>query len=449
MKRILFSSLLIFLSFSLSAQHVGIVRKNYYSQYFDTVLNMNVQQLDSSTIRLGAINTQTGNVTNIGPSEYTMSISLAGATANPYANQYFVSSGDHLLTFDISSGAISSNVPVNGALATSAFQNYRFNPSDTVIYGLVPDNYYSTVFDSLTMSWMQVLDSAFIRFASIDPQTGSYTLIGNANLDNVYTLAGNSIDPHQMIYYYSEVDTLVGVDLYTGAIFSQAAIQLPPNAFFENFTYSCADSSIYGLARQNYYVQVYDSVLMQYIDMLDSSTIRLSKIHPITGVVTYISPAGIGLGPTLNGSCFIDPTTMTYYFSTGSNLVGVSLLTGLITSSLVKNFQGGAHFFDMMRSTQNCFGAEKVRIQMPAAVQTVATSTDQLSVRLVPNPATDHLYVKSAVPVNEVKVYDLTGNLILAEKSASFNIAQIPKGLYSVKVTNIAGQITVVKLLKQ
>ncbi|MCC7029664.1 MAG: T9SS type A sorting domain-containing protein [Chitinophagaceae bacterium] len=448
MKSIYFSCLLIALSVSSIAQHVGIVRKNFYSQYYDSVLNINVQMFDSSTIRLGSVNTQTGNVTNLGGAEYTMNINLTGATVDPYANRYFVSSGNNLLTFDIANGALAGNAPISGPLATSAFQNYRFNPSDTVIYGLVPDNYYSTYFDSLTMSLVQVLDSAHIRFASIDPVSGIYALIGNAHLDNVYTLAGNSIDPHQMVFYYSAVDTLVGIDLYTGSVYSQAAIQLPPHAFFENFTYSCADSSIYGLTRQNYFVTVYDSVLQQFVDLLDSTTIRLSKIDPATGIVSYISPSGIALGATLNGSCFIDPNTMTYYFSTGPDLVGVSLLTGLITTSVVKTFQGGATFFDMMRSTQNCFGSEKVRTQI-ATTSSALSDVSPTMLRIVPNPAHDYFSIQSAVPVSAMNVYDLAGKLLLSSSAPSLNIRDLPPGLYSVKLTHNTGEVSVLKLLKQ
>ncbi|MBK7040298.1 MAG: hypothetical protein IPH46_07455 [Bacteroidetes bacterium] len=76
---------------------------------------------------------------------------------------------------------------------------------------------------------------------------------------------------------------IVGVDLYTGNIFSQPAIQLPADTYFENFTYSCADTAIYGLARKNYYSTYYDSLLQMTMTVFDSATSRLSKIDPNTG----------------------------------------------------------------------------------------------------------------------------------------------------------------------
>jgi hypothetical protein len=61
---------------------------------------------------------------------------------------------------------------------------------------MVPNNFYSSYFDSTVMTTIEVLDSTQIRFASIDPVSGQYSLIGNSSNSNIYTLAGNSIDPY-------------------------------------------------------------------------------------------------------------------------------------------------------------------------------------------------------------------------------------------------------------
>lgn len=437
----------IFCYSSLDAQHIGMVRKNYISTYFDSLLNVNIDVLDSSTIRLGSINANTGAVTNIGP-EYNSVISLAGATINPYANQYHISNGYNFLSFDIGNGTIVGNAPITGAFPTTAFQNFRFNTSDTLIYGFVPNNFYSMVYDSITMTNIQVLDSTHLRFATINPISGQYSLIGNGNLGNMYTLAGNSIDPHQMLYYYSAVDTFVGVDLYTGNIYSQVSIQLPANTYFENFTYSCADTTIYGLTRTNYYSTYYDSVLQMTMTVFDSATSRLSKIDPNTGVVTIISPTSIGFGGTLNGGSFIDPVTMTYYFSTGTNIVGVSLQTGLISSSVVKTFQSGAMYFDMMRSTQNCYGALKVRQNAATSVSNALT-TAPLSIQIIPNPATDRITIQSSLPISHIALHDLNGTMVMQSKEPNFNISTLATGIYFAKVSAKDGNVSTIKLFKQ
>lgn len=429
------------------AQNAGIIRKNYMSSYFDSMLNMQVTVFDSATIRLGRVDPLTGNVINIGSTAYNMGINLNGATVDPYSNHYYIGSGFNLLTFDMLSGNLVNNVPITGNIPTGSFQNYRFNPADSVVYGLVPENFYSTYYDSLTMSFIQVLDSARIRFASIDPVSGQYTLIGNTSYKNVYTLAGNSIDPHQMLYYYSAVDTLVAIDIYNGSLFSEAAIQLPPGALFENFTYSCADTSIYGLTRQNYFSTVYDSILMDFVTVIDSTTFRLSKVNPATGAVTFISPADIGIGGTLTGSCFIDPATMTYYFSSGANLIGVSLTTGLITSSLPFTFQSGAFAFDVMRGVQNCYGAAKVRDITVTDIPGIIASPD-VEITLVPNPANESFRVVTAEQLKSITLIDLTGKTILTSTNNTIDLAAVSSGLYFVKVQTMDGRILQQKLIR-
>ncbi len=447
MKRILVTFIVLFAVSFVHAQHVGIVRKNYFTTYYDSLLNENIDVFDSATIRLGSIDPITGVVTNLGNIQYNTGINLNGATLDPYLNAYYISSGFNLLTFDIGTGNIINTVPITGALQTGAFQNYRFNPSDSVIYGLVPNNFYSMYYDSLSMTYIQVLDSSHIRFGSIDPSTGQYTLIGNTPYKNVYTLAGNSIDPHQMVYYYSAVDTLVAIDLYTGGLFSQVGIQLPPYAIFENFTYSCVDTSIYGLTRQNFISSVYDSLLMDYIDVIDSVTFRLSKIDPNTGLVTFISPYNIAIGATLTGGCFIDPTSMIYYFSSGNEIVGVSLTTGLVVSSVPKVLPSGAIAFDMMRSTQNCMGASKVRENVPATILQNA-SVISASLQLTPNPAQQVLNIITSEPYEQIELLDMAGRSVMTTTDKTLAISALADGIYFVRVQTTNGQVLLGKFVK-
>ena len=133
------------------------------------MLMTDIEVLDSATIQLGSINPVTGVVLPIGSTAYNSGINLNGATLNPYADQYYIGSGMNMLTFDMNSGDITNNVPISGSLPSSSFQNIRFNPIDTIIYGMVPNNFYSSYFDTITMSTIEVLDSTQIRFGSLNP----------------------------------------------------------------------------------------------------------------------------------------------------------------------------------------------------------------------------------------------------------------------------------------
>jgi hypothetical protein len=406
----------------------------------------NIEILDSSTIRLGNINPITGTVSNIGNSEYKSGINLNGATIDPYLNRYYIGSGFNLLTFDINSGDIINNVPIYGSTLSASFQNFRFNNSDSTIYGMIPINFYSNYFDSSLMTYIEVLDSTQIRFASINPTTGQYTIIGNTSLNSPYTLAGNSIDPYQMLYYYSAVDSLIGIDIYTGSKYSETPILLPANGIFENIAYSCIDKSIYGLTRQNYVSTVFDSLYMDYIDVIDSTTFRLSKINPNTGVVTFISPNNIGAGGNLTGGAFVDPGSMTYFFSNGNNIVGVSLVTGLITSSVPKSFESGAFSLDMMRSTQNCFDATALRLNSKPDVD----GGNNLNAEgvLFPNPAHNEITLKTTASIGNIKIFDSKGRLVLVSKQKTIDIFGLPSGIYFVKVITLNGGVFTDKFVK-
>jgi hypothetical protein len=430
----------------LIAQNVGIVRKNYYSYYYDSTVMEKIDVLDSSTFRLGSIDPYNGVVTNIGNAEYNSSVNLNGATIDSYLNRYYIGSGQNLLTFDINSGNIINNVPIFGSKAATGFQNLRFNHSDSKIYGLLPINYYSYIYDSTLMGNIEILDSTQIRFASINPSTGQYTIIGNTSYSNMYTLAGNSIDPYQMLYYYSAVDTLIGIDLYTGAKFSAVPIQLPPHGIFENIAYSCIDTSVYGLTRQNYISYVYDSIIMEYAFIIDSTTFRLSKINPNTGVVTFVSPSNIGAGGNLTGGAFIDPNSMTYFFSHGNKIVGVSLNTGLISSSVSKSFDSGAFAFDMMRSTQNCMNAAAIRVNNPIGIsETVNYNLDGF---IFPNPAQNKISITLNVAINKIEILNPKGQLIIEQKDNLIDISNLQSGIYFVKVITENGELFSSKFIK-
>ncbi|MBM3171832.1 MAG: T9SS type A sorting domain-containing protein [Bacteroidetes bacterium] len=346
----------------------------------------------------------------------------------------------------MNSGDLINTIPITGSFPTASFQNYRFNPSDSIIYGMVPNNFYSSYFDSISMTTIDVLDSSQIRFASLNPQTGVYTLIGNTSFDNLYTLAGNSIDPFQMVYYYSAVDTLIGIDVYSGSLFSAVPIQLPPNGIFENIAYSCADTSIYGLTRQNYTSVVYDSLFMMNVEVIDSTTFRLSKIDPNTGAITFVSPYNIQAGGNLTGGAYIDPNAMTYFFNNGNQIVGVSLITGLITSTATKSYPSGEIAIDMMRSNLNCFGASKTRLDTALGIEGI---NGPAHVQLFPNPTSSTLSILANAAIKETAIVDIMGKEMFRSSQNSMDVSTLPSGFYIVNVYTETGRLISGKLIKQ
>ncbi len=404
----------------------GIVRKNYYTN----------QTFDSATVRLGSINTTNGYVTNIGNNTYQMGINLTGASLNPYDSTYvFIGSGNKINTLHLRDGQLINQAVINNPIAISYFDNFRFCNGDSTMYGLARRNYFDS---TLNITVGQLL------LAKINTVTGTITQISPNSIGQGYALAGSAIDPYQMIYYYSTGSNLVGVDMYTGNVYSNSPMQLPPNSHFDNFTYSCIDTALYGLVRTNYFNSVNPF-------QLDSSTIRLGKINPTTGAITVLSSASLfGFGYSLNAGAAIDPNNMTYYYSTGDYIVGASLFDGQQNSLDSIQFANGS-YFDLMRNFDNCLAINIIRTNN--STSTSLSEASNLSITISPNPTSDILTIQGNDQIEKVELYNLQGQLMLQQKYSSndieLSVAELTNGLYMVNVHLLNGNTLVKKFLKQ
>jgi hypothetical protein len=185
---------------------------------------------------------------------------------------------------------------------------------------------------------------------------------------------------------------------------------------------------------------------MFYIDVIDSTTFKLSKINPNTGVVTFVSPYNIGTGGNLTAGAFIDPNTMTYFFSNGNQIVGVSLITGLITSTVLKSYSNNAIAFDMMRSTQNCLGATKIRFNSTTGIN--ETSNLKPAGILFPNPAQSEITLKINATISNIEILDFRSCIVLVSDEKIIDISGLPSGIYIAKITTNNGELITSKFVK-
>lgn len=404
MKRSLLLVLCVATTGCLTAQQdetFGLVRKNYYSTVtspFDTTIYY--EQLDSSTIRLGSIDAVSGQVTNLG-TPFTGAINLTGAAINPYNNTY-IFQGAELHSLDLTTGEIINSVAISNPIQASYFDNFRFNNADTTLYGLARRNTYDPVTQTT---------NGEVYLAKIDALSGVITQISPNSVAEGFAMAGSAIDPHQMVYYFSTGSTLMGLDLYTGEIYSNPSIVMPAGGTaFDNFAYGCADTTIYGLYRENFMSQVFDPFLGEWIQQFDSASVKLAKINPTTGVITVISPNSLAFGYSLNGGATIDPSEMVYYFSTGASLIGVSLITGLPVSNVPYNGQDG-QYFDLVRNIDDCKDARAMRLNESLSV---SATNGLATVELFPNPAQQVVTIRSSELIQSVRVMDHSGREVSA-----------------------------------
>lgn len=421
----------------------GIVRKNYFSIVRSPFDSTGYEQFDSCTIRLGELQVNTGAVSNIGSKQYTASVNLTGAALNPFENTFVFMSENRLNTFNLITGNITVSVPLSNPLAGSSFDNFRFNHSDSTLYGLARRVIYNPVTQTPTGQ---------VFLARINTKTGVITQISPTSVAQGFAMAGSAIDPFQMVYYFSTGATLMGLDLYTGSIFSNPAIQIPNGGMFDNFTYSCVDNTLYGLVRKNYFSYAFNPLFPNdSIEKLDSSTVRLAKINPNTGQVTIISPNAVTLGGySLNAGSAIDPTTRTFYYNPGNRIVGVSLITGLKTVDQPLTFAQG-DYFDLMRNFENCQTAFAKRL---ASGETVSSREPEQNVvfRMYPNPATNEVTVECMETLQHIQVLDASGKvvrMIVPESSkTTIQLSELPTGVYYLHGTTSAGNRSMQKLVR-
>ncbi len=385
---------------------------------------------------LSQVNPATGVVTNISTSSLGGSINLTGAALDPYNNYYHYMSGASINTVSLTTGTVVNSILISNPIAYSYFDNFRFNNSDTSLYGLARRNIY----DSVTMTSI-----GEVYLARINVSTGVITQISPSSVGYGFSLGGSAIDPYQKIYYYTTGNRLVGLDMYTGSIWSDVPMVITNGIIFDNLSYSCADTGIYGLIRQNYYDTLYLDPLdsANTMVLVDSTSIFLGRVNPVTGVVSTISPYSIASGGySLNAGSTIDPGNMLYYYSNGSQLVAVSLATGLITSQNSFTNVNGEHF-ELMRYMSNCIG---VTLPSRFPSTTGLGNIGQVpAVNFYPNPVDNTLYISGCSAYHSLSIIDAVGKVVYNSEintpNGAFDISSLPSGIYLAKLSGANGNI--------
>ena len=375
-----------------------------------------------STVQLATIDPTTGVINVLGPN-LGNTINLTGVSLNPYNNTYTYQDQDSWLSVDLTNGGIVNDVVVSLPSATGNFDNFKFNTSDTTMYGIFSQVLYNPITG---------VYSGDMRLATCDLSTGQVSLISPASVASSYVMAGSSIDPHLMVYYFISEGKLMGIDLYNGSIYTQPLISIPSGGdSFDNFAYSCVDTTMYGLIVDH-----------------GVGVLSLGEINATTGVVTPLPTALNFNNYIMNGGATIDPINLIYYFETMDNnaqiyMVGLSLLDGSIVSNVMLPPSGS--YFDMARIDGDCYGATPSRLNPSLQLE---ESTWSLSI--APNPSSDLVTIHSNSQIEYLRCYGMDGKTareINMDVNNQFSVQSLPKGVYMLEVrTAKASQI--VKLVK-
>lgn len=388
-----------------------------------------------ASVKLGKLDISTGTYSPLSSTSIASSFNATGAALDPNSGSYFFIGTGGMFSVAIDSGNVLSQSPLSNPISPSYFDNFRFNTSNSTMYGLArryiqgsgPGQSYGELF-----------------LATINPSSGVITQISPQSVGQSYALQGNAIDPHLMVYYYSIASQLVGLDMYTGLVYSSPTITFPQGGvYFDNFTYNCSDTTIYGLIRMNTTAPL---------------TVHFGKINPQTGVVTRISQQPLAYGMfTINGSSTIDPSTGTYYYLSvlpqgGNAVIGVSTLTGSVVSVDSIPTNGGSQvYFDMIRHPSDCFGAQSYRPDTSGGSADLNVLAQTLS-KVFPNPFTDQLTISSVNDIDAYTISDIHGKIIAQDnhKNTTLTIetAHLVNGIYFLEIKS-ATNVQLVKLIKE
>ncbi len=388
-----------------------------------------------ASVKLGKLDISTGTYSPLSSTSIASSFNATGAALDPNSGSYFFIGTGGMFTVTIDSGNVLSQSPLSNPISPSYFDNFRFNTSNSTMYGLArryiqgsgPGQGYGELY-----------------LATINPTSGVITQISPQSVGESYALQGNAIDPHLMVYYYSVASQFIGLDMYTGLVYSSPTITFPQGGvYFDNFTYNCSDTTIYGLIRMNTTAPL---------------TVHFGKINPQTGVVTRISQQPLAYGMfTINGSSTIDPSTGTYYYLSvlpqgGNAVIGVSTLTGSVVSVDSIPTNGGSQiYFDMIRHPSDCFGAQAYRLDSSGGTADI-TSIEQHQSKVFPNPFSEKLTISSADLIDAYILRDIQGKIIGQDspQKTEFTIqtTDLENGIYLIELKSSTNS-QLVKLIKE
>jgi hypothetical protein len=404
----------------------GLIRTNFDHIQYDSTLGVSVTVLDSTYLQLGKVDFGNSTLVPIGTaSKSTQPINITSSILNPYTNQYIYTGFNTINSIDLNGGTLTNSAAITNTIAASNFDNYRFNNADSTIYGLARRNTY----DSITNQ-----NIGELYFAKIDGNSGAITQISSNSIGAGYSLNGGAINPYQMLYHYMVGNTIKSVDIYNGNIYASTALNITDSSIVRSFAFSCADTTLYCLLGKSYFTEDTSMGFPTY--ELDSTTLKLGKINPTNGMVTVISNQSIsGAGIAINGGSTIDPATQTYYFHNGYDIIGVSLVTGNITSTI--NLQNsGAQYFDLMANTQNCYAAKALR--KPNTATAISGYNSAKEFKVFPNPTSNYVNVEHGFGNDcVVQIMDINGRVVYNSTLPVDNkifVGNLNKGIYLMKV---------------
>lgn len=275
-----------------------------------------------TTLQLASLDESNGDVQLLGPTSISPDAFAGGvADFDPVNKEYFYArfsgSNYYVYVVDALTGLKKSQVLIdNPDGAVAPITNFAYNWMDETLYGVSHESGGGT-------------NATYLKFVSVDLDSGTVTQISPGNISSDHYLSGNSdINPIQRKYYYATPDRIYTVDLDSGTVQS-ALLDFPPANHpqsFVNLTYNYLDQKIYGLQ----FLSIPDP--NPFDTIFYTSELRLATVNPTSGQVNIISQQPTSSDGFSMGDCDINPQANVFYYIRLNRLYTVDLTTGNVLS---------------------------------------------------------------------------------------------------------------------
>lgn len=315
---------------------------------------------------------------------------LASSCIDNDAQVFYYCGGQDIYKIDPLTGAILSTTLISN-IGSGKLVAIRYNPCDSMIYGIVND-YPNSIY-----------------FARYNPGTGTLANMSALPGNMGFSLGAMSfIDPLNQVYVLHQPGELLGISMITGQVAYNTSIIPIVNESFGHIAYDCATGQIYGTSANS-------QEGLKYLGVVD----------PVTGIVTHVGTASWPNGfwkPSNGGDCIDDSSGIYYYSGAPDLLIGVDILTGDTVS--VQSTSAGVFLFIQHFS------------QCPCAATSIE-ETEMSSISVYPNPTSELLTITQSAETTADSwfvVHDAMGRevrrITLTQTISSISVAELSKGIY-------------------
>ena len=286
-------------------------------------------------------------------------------------------------------------------------------------------------------TWIIKTDSAGTKkwdktIFTLGPDENSYAL---ETRDGCYVMANNTIagiGGYKTQARWDTATVLPTGDLWIIKFYdsTQHQCNLPPVAVAASQTSFCAGDSVKVCAPTGYAAYHWNNGNTDSCIQVKDAGNYYVTVSDSFGCSVESSPVGISVfgSPVINTSMYGD-TLHVYNGLTYQWYLNGAAITGATDSIYV--ITGAGNYFVVAYDSNGCRGTSNDIVI--SAIHELNEST----FTLLPNPVTNHLFIKTGKTISEINIYPVTGNLINPcgqLKDNSIDVSALPPGVYIAEI---------------